>query len=382
MQAHVLIVDDLEEMRESLVFALQRENKWWQISTASNVAEAQAVIDSPDPEKGPVDLVLTDLILGPDDSGIDVLHHAKKSDPFVMVIVFTAQEKELDRFEAYRHGAFDCVEKNIIGVQAWREISVKANAAISFRRLALSHVEDQRRIARLQSFFDPRVFQAIESDPGLLGIKMRKISVLFWDIRGFARICDELRDRPEVLRELMFDYYTAATEVIFQNRGIVDKFIGDGIMALFFAMIPEDEDGAYGAANALRAAIALRTRFASLVRKWEVHWNHLGSGEVEVGLGCGINTGASLVGNLGTATREQFTALGPAVNFASRLEAIAKPGQILVSQRTNEVLSNSQNPAVQSLVSKVGFEGVGFLTNVKNIPGKHMVYAVGRKGSD
>lgn len=379
MQAHVLIVDDLEEMRDSLVFALKRENKWWNISLASTVEEAREIIESPPPDKGKIDVVLTDLILGPGGNGIDVLNLAKKKDPFTMVIVFTAQEKELDRFEAYKHGAFDCVEKNIIGMQAWREISVKANAAINFRRLALSHMEDQKRIHRLQSFFDPRIFQAVEEDPSLLGIKMRKATVVFWDIRGFARVCDVLRTSPETLRELMFEYYSAATEVIFQHRGIVDKFVGDGVMALFFPMRPEDNDGAHGAAHAVLAARSFQKRFRGLTKKWDSYWTRLGIDPLPVGLGCGINTGSSLVGNLGTATREQFTALGPTVNFAARLETLAKAGQILLSKKSAETLAEAKSPQATSLLEQVNLQGVGYITNVKNIPGKHLVYEVQTK---
>jgi class 3 adenylate cyclase len=379
MQAHVLIVDDLEEMRDSLVFALKRENRWWNISLASTVDEAREVIESPDPEKGPLDIVLTDLILGPGGNGIDILTLAKKKDPFIMVIVFTAQEKELDRFQVYKHGAFDCVEKNIIGTQAWREISVKANAAISFRRLALSHVEDQKRIARLQSFFDPRVFQAIKEDPGLLGIKMRKATIVFWDIQGFSKICNALRNSPETLRELMFEFHSAATEVIFQHRGIVDKFVGDSVMALFFPMRSEDDDGVHGAAHAVQAARSLEKRFQELTKKWDVYWTRLGIEPLEVGLGCGMNTGSSLVGTLGTATREQFTALGPTVNFAARLETLAKAGQILVSKKTAEILQSASSPHGKALLEQATLKEVGYITNVKNIPGKHLVYEVQEK---
>ncbi len=103
-------------------------------------------------------MVLTDLVLGNNNGGgIDVLEMAKRKDPFIMVILFTAQEKNLDRFEAYKHGAFDCIEKNILGGRAWQEISVKANAAINFRQLAKAQVADQKQLANLQRFLDPRV---------------------------------------------------------------------------------------------------------------------------------------------------------------------------------------------------------------------------------
>ena len=374
MKANVLIVDDDEAMRDSLVFSLQRENKWWTITVASGANEARQIIESPDGE--PIDVVLTDLVMGNEGSGIDVLECAKKKDPFMMVIVFTAQEKELDRFEAYRHGAFDCVEKNMIGKRAWKEISVKANAAIELRRLLLSELESRKRIAMLESFFDPRVFDAVQKDPKLLGVKMRPATVVFWDIRGFSHICNTLGARPEALRELMFEYYTVATDIIFRHHGILDKFIGDGIMALFFPLQPESDDGAYGAGHATAAALDLASRFRGMVKKWEVQWNQAGAQPVPVGLGCGMHTGKSLVGNLGTARREQFTAIGPTVNFAARLETLAQPDQILVSQATARFLERLRGTPRESLLGRILVEPVGAVSNIKNMPGRHGVYSI------
>lgn len=377
MKAHVLIVDDDEAMRDSLKFSLQRENKWWTITVASGALEAREIIESPQTEA--IDVVLTDLVMGQEGSGIDVLECAKRKDPFMMVIVFTAQEKELDRFEAYRHGAFDCIEKNQIGKRAWKEISVKANAAIDFRRLALSELESQKRLAMLESFFDPRVFDAVQKDPKLLGVKMRPATVVFWDIRGFSHICNTLGSRPESLRELMFEYNSVATDIIFRHHGILDKFIGDGIMALFFPLLPEDDDGAYGAGHAVAAALDLAARFRSLVKKWEVQWNTPGAPPHPVGLGCGMHTGKSLVGNLGTAHREQFTAIGPTVNFAARLETLAKPDQILASQATANFLKRLAGTPLEGILGRVAVEPIGAVSNIKNLPGRHGVYSMSER---
>lgn len=374
MQAHVLIVDDDEAMRESLVFSLQRENKWWKLSVADGVEQARQVLESPPEDHGPVDVVLTDLVMEKPTAGIDVLEIAKRVDPFTMVIVFTAQEKNLDRFEAYKHGAYDCVEKNMIGKRAWKEISVKANAAIEFRRLAQSHLESQKKLGMLESFFDPRVFESVKQDRALLQVRMRDVTVAFWDIRGFSGICNRLSANPEVLREFMFEYYNLATSAIFSNHGIVDKMIGDGVMALFFPLRAEDDDGAQGAFHAVSVALDLRQRFERLASKWQGRWNRQGEPPLEVALGCGIDTGKSLVGSLGAAHREQFTALGPHVNFAARLESLARAGQILVSKQT------AQWVARRGGLGGWEIKGVGYVSNIKNMPGKHAVYEVRAQG--
>ena len=100
LQAHVLIVDDDPGARAATVMSLRRHNKLWSISEAATLDEARHLIQSPPAEFGPIDVVLTDLVLGNNNGGvIDVLEMAKRKDPFIMVILFTAQEKNLDRFE-------------------------------------------------------------------------------------------------------------------------------------------------------------------------------------------------------------------------------------------------------------------------------------------
>ncbi|MCG8456512.1 MAG: adenylate/guanylate cyclase domain-containing response regulator [Holophagales bacterium] len=364
MQAHVLIVDDLDEPREALVAALSQKNRWWQISSAGTLEEARSVLEDPG-EAGPVDLVLTDLVMGQNKTGgIDVLEMAKAKDPFVMVIVFTAQEQELDRFEAYRHGAFDCVEKNLMGRAAWREISVKANAALDFRRQTVTRVETEKRLASLQRFFDARLLEAVERDPKALAVRGRLTTVAFWDIRGFSSLCHHLADQPDVLHGFLFDYYTTTTDIVFKHSGILDKYMGDVVMALFCPLSTQDPPRS--AQPAVEAALRMREAFTRVVGKWRVQWGEQGT-ELEPALVCAIHHGEALVGNLGTVDREQFTALGAHVNFAYQLRTLAtEPGEILISQT-----------AAETLPGNYALEGVGTLGNIKSLPDTRMtVYRV------
>ncbi|MEM8932286.1 MAG: adenylate/guanylate cyclase domain-containing response regulator [Acidobacteriota bacterium] len=352
-RAHVLIVDDEPENRRVLRYTLEQKSRGWTISTAGTVEEARARLDRPG-EAGPVDVVLTDLVLRDNATGgIDVLEHAKRKDPLVMVIVFTAQERELDRFEAYRQGAFDCVEKTQLGGAAWREILVKAHAAIDLRRLAQAQAVGNEHLATLRRFFDPFVLRAVERDPSLLSVRRRQVTVAFWSIAGYADLCRALDHEPELLQGFLFDYYATTTDAIFQHRGILDKIMGDVVMALFCDLTdPSAPADPRGAAD---AALRLRETFPKVVRKWRVQWS--GVSQIEPALACGIHTGESLVGNLGTDDREQFTAIGAEINFASRLYRRAGVDQILVSESAAKILGASHDLAPPGSLDTI--DGVG-----------------------
>jgi len=107
-----------------------------------------------------------------------MLQEARRLDPSVMAILFTAKEKSLDRYAAFEFGAFDVVEKNIRGTAAVREINIKARAALQYR-------EWSQRINFLRRYFDPKVFDAIHNDPSVLALSQRTVTICFWDIRGF-----------------------------------------------------------------------------------------------------------------------------------------------------------------------------------------------------
>lgn len=363
--AHVLLVDDLEENRKSLAYALGQKNKGWRISTAADFAEAKAVIDG---AEEPIDVVLTDLILdeaegknapadgGRAPTGIDILDYAKRRDPLAMVIVFTAREQQLDRFEAYRQGAFDCVEKNMLGKIAWREISAKANAAIHFRRLAQEQAQGVELLTSLRRFFDPQLLHFMSRDASRLAVRERPVTLAFWDIRGFSDLCHTLRDETDLLQGFLMDYRGALQGLVRHHGGIVDKVMGDTVMALFLDLTRSTAPGAQApsARPAVEAARRARETFPQIVRKWRHQWSD--DGAPEPSLVCAIHTGECLVGIQGTEEREEFTAVGRHVNFVAQLRKMAKPGQILVTEAANVGLD--------------GFtlESLGRVSNPKSLP--------------
>ena len=275
-----------------------------------------------------------------------------------MAILFTAKEKSLDRYAAFDYGAFDVVEKNIRGASASREINIKTRAAINYQTWS-------KKIAFMSRYFDPRVFDAIERDPSVLDMRNKTLTIVFWDIRGFSRLCESLKAHPQLIAGFLKDYCEVGARVIFEHTGVLDKFIGDGIMALFGALNPPGDSNRGDTQNAVSCAIKLREEFKTVHEKWMKQWALYVPDSIEIGLGCGIHTGEVLVGNVGTGFREQFTALGPNVNFASRIESRSKSGQILLSQSAYAWLDGA-----------VSTQEVDTISDIKNIPGTFKIFEI------
>ncbi len=356
----ILIVDDEVENLNALKRALGDENPTWEIFTAKSEEEGKKVLAKQHREEVPIDVVLTDLVLESEErGGMNVLQAAKRTDPLMMAILFTAKEKNLDRYAAFDYGAFDVVEKNIRGTTAVREINVKTRAALRYR-------EWSQRITFLRRYFDPKVFAMIERDQSLLAISRKMLTIVFWDIRGFSGLCEVLKAHPDLIAGFLKDYCESAARAIFAHDGVLDKFIGDGVMALFGVLNHRNDDGKADASAAVQAAVEFRRSFTKVMERWMEKWQMYVPDKIEIGLGCGIHTGESLAGNVGTEFRDQFTALGPHVNFASRIEGRSAAGQIVISQSTEARIKGL--PFKVSKVSEV--------SDVKNIPGTFSLYQV------
>ena len=119
--AYILIIDDEKENLDALKRALGDMNPDWTIITAQSEQEGKTILKRQLSDKQPIDVVLTDLVMENENSGMDIIQEARQLDPLVMTILFTAKEKSLDRYAAFDYGAFDVVEKNIRGVMAVKD---------------------------------------------------------------------------------------------------------------------------------------------------------------------------------------------------------------------------------------------------------------------
>ncbi|MBI3404019.1 MAG: adenylate/guanylate cyclase domain-containing protein [Acidobacteria bacterium] len=195
---------------------------------------------------------------------------------------------------------------------------------VAVYRVLIEEQEKRRVRGAFQQYLSPEVIRRLLENPALVQPRKTEITILFCDIRGFTAIAEQL-DAQE-LADLTNEYFTAMTEVIFQRKGTLDKYIGDAVMAFWGA--PYED--AQHAANACHAALEMRVRMREMRQRWSA------TGRPHMDIAVGINTGVASVGNMGSALRYGYTALGDAVNLTSRMESLNRiyGTGILVSETT------------------------------------------------
>ena len=209
--------------------------------------------------------------------------------------------------------------------------------------IAVENVRAHERLAREEvaratygRFLPAYVVQQILEDPGSfrLGGVNQTVTVLFADIRGFTRMSEHVA--PERVVQLLNRYFSGMSEIIFKYGGTLDKYIGDGLMALFGAPTVTADD----ARNAVRAAIEMQREMS------RVNEDMQASGFRAISIGIGLHTGEATVGYIGSERRSEYTAIGDTVNLSARLESNSKPDQILVSDETRLAAGTSWGPFV------------------------------------
>jgi adenylate cyclase len=182
-------------------------------------------------------------------------------------------------------------------------------------------------------YVSPSIVEEILSDPKNIELGGRKVNltVMFSDVRGFTTISEKLD--PRALSDLLNSYLTPMTELVFKNRGTLDKYMGDAIMAFFGAPIGYPD----------HAKHACRCALQSLEKLFELQKEYEKKGLPTIDIGIGLNSGEVSVGNMGSETVRSYTVMGDAVNLASRLEGINKQygTRIIISEFTHEQVKDS-----------------------------------------
>jgi adenylate cyclase len=247
------------------------------------------------------------------ESNVHGVLYADRLDPFA---AFTADHLEL-----------------ISAVAAQTAVTVETIKA--HKRLAREEVAR----ANYSRFMPEYVVKQLLDNPDSfrLGGVNQTITVLFADIRGFTALSE--REKPEKVVGLLNRYFSVMTEIIFDHGGTLDKYIGDGLMAIFGAPTASPED----ALNAVKAAVTMQKRLVPLNDELRTE------GYSQISVGIGLHTGEATIGYIGSDRRSEYTAIGDTVNLASRLESNAAGGQILMSEATaaasgNRVPVNEREP--------------------------------------
>jgi adenylate cyclase len=203
-------------------------------------------------------------------------------------------------------------------------IARQSSIALEHARLIRQVEDETRKRGMLERYLSPELVDEVltkrlDVKPGG---QTQVLTVLFADIRGFTNLAATLR--PDEVFELINEYLGMMVEVLFQFEGTLDKFIGDAIMAFWGAPRVREDD----AQRAVACAVQMQRQLAQFNALMEQ------TGQRPLRVGIGINTGEAMVGNIGSARRTDYTALGDTVNVAARLQGLAQGGQILISETT------------------------------------------------
>jgi adenylate cyclase len=221
--------------------------------------------------------------------------------------------------------AFTQEELNVFALVAAQAGAAMDNAA-AHKKIAQQSLQR----SALERFLSPEVAEMVVANPDIrLGGTNQEVTVLFADIRDFTPMSETLE--PGRVVEILNEYFTRVTDVIFDNGGTLDKYMGDAVMAVFGAPIAKGND----AANAVNSAIQIQRLLIELnrdatARKWP-----------KLRVGIGINTGNAIAGNIGSPRRLDYTVVGDVVNTAQRLMSNAAGGKILIAESTASKLGDS-----------------------------------------
>ena len=321
---NILYVDDEEQNLTSFRAAFRRN---FTIHTAKSAREGLKII-----REFPIHLIVTDQRM-PEMTGVQFLEAVIPECPDAVRMILTgfsdidAIIKAINSGRVYRYVT-----------KPWNEAELKMTleAALEFyslqarnRRLVeelQQKVLDQERLVKLfQKYIPERVLEELMSrrdDMPLLEAENRIITVLFADIRDFTELAEHLE--PSKVVDLLNDFFSFLTACVRQHNGTVNKFIGDGMLALFGA--PVSYIG--NAENAVMAALDIRDGLRKFNDRNRERIGH----DIEIGIG--INSGEVIVGNIGSEDRMDYTAIGDTVNVAARIESLTKghPNAILLSE--------------------------------------------------
>lgn len=319
----ILIVDDVPENLISLESILEDLDA--EIVKANSGQEAlEIVLDSN------FALILLDVQM-PELNGFETAKFLRSIEktrytPIIFLTAIAKEEKYL--FEGYEAGAIDFIHKPI-------DDKILINKSVIFLEM-YKQKETVTKLANSSLKFVPNEFLAALGKESIIDIQsneavQKNITILFSDIRKFTSISESLSTHD--LINFLNDYTECMTPIIHNNKGFIDKFIGDAIMAIF----PNANDAVHASVNMHQALIEFNKKQTKLNRP-------------EISIGIGLNYGTVMMGTIGSSTRLETTVIGDSVNIASRLESLTKfyDSNIIISEDTYRHL-NDDNLKIREL---------------------------------
>ncbi len=298
MRLDVLIIDDEEGIRRSLTRILREDG--YSVLTASSGEDALTIISN---NGSNLDIVICDLIM-PGIDGIKTIEEINKIHQGITKIILTG---------------YGTLESSIKAIEAGIDGFITKPFENKELRWKIKEYYVKRR---MKQFVAPDIFDKLLDEPAHLEPKISPVTILFTDIRGFTRLTSTIA--PEELAFILNKYYfQPMSDIVSKHSGIVDKYIGDSVMALFGAPVFHENHEQ----NAVECAIEMMEKTDNSKNTFQ--------------MGIGISTGHVVTGIFGSISKKEYTALGMPVNIAARLQKLAAPGEIVISEETYRKLNGA-----------------------------------------
>ena len=302
----LLFIDDEECIRRSVIRALKREP--YKTYTAENGEAGISFVKDNIPD---IATVISDYKM-PGLDGLETLGVIGSINPEITRIILTGYATMEAAIQATNQGIDGFLTKPFDNIELRAKIH-----SISVRK-------------RLKQFVSEQVYEKIEKSPGALEPTFHEASILFSDIRDFTRM-SQMVSPEKIAAFLNNHYFTPLGEIAYEYNGTVDKHIGDSIMVVFGSPVECDD-------NAIRA---VKTAIKMQKRAKEIDNKLYKKNGLRLKIGIGISTGKVFSGILGSLRIKEFTSIGMPVNISARLQGLAKGGEILISDKTFQKLSNT-----------------------------------------
>ena len=311
MTAQILVVDDEPDLEILILqmFRSQIRNSSLSFLFARDGVDALAMLKT----NSGIDLVVTDIKM-PRMDGLSLLQKLQESEDRVSTIIVSAYGDMANIRTAMNRGAFDFVTKPIDFGDLEATIAKTLRHIELLRDARKRQAEAERAHASLSRYFSPNLALRLASEAGSSELKgqRREIATLFTDIANFTALVETLE--PGVLGDLLNEYLTGMTDIVFAHDGTVAKIIGDGLHVIFGAPGEQEDHGA----RAITCALDLDDYAESFRDRCRQKGITLGTTRI------GVHAGPAIVGNFGGGRFFDYTAYGDTINVAARLEAANK----------------------------------------------------------
>jgi class 3 adenylate cyclase len=317
---NVLVVDDNTSGRQLLVDIMQ--------SIHLHVLEAADGFEALDKARShKPDLIILDVNM-PGMTGFEVVEQLKTDaqTASIPILMLTALATIDNRVQGLKLGADDYLTKPYNPRELIERVKTRLRYKVETDEMRNVQAAIRSTFAR---FVSPSVVEQLLRDPSQvkLGGTLQEVTVLFADLEGFTSISEYTE--PEKLLNVLNAYHTMLVSAIRDHGGTIDKFMGDGLMALYNTPLQQDDH----ALRAVGTALYIREQLPKFRQQFEVLFR--------MPINFGIHTGKAIIGNVGAPDMMNFTAVGDTVNLAARLQDLSNGGRILISEATYKQLDDA-----------------------------------------